>query len=194
MLIIEKKIRVLAKDYQISLLEILHILNNNSFGRLLIKLSKLFGLKRKIKVNPLVIEVVSIYPSILNKEIPSDIVNINKRKYVFKKLYLELNKTKRTINFSNSDNNSFYAISLILKNRDHFFNRLLSKGIECNKMWTNPLCIDVDLNKKWKLNKTPNAEKISKEILNILINPRLNEEEINFQIREISEIFKNHSV
>lgn len=186
------KIQVNTVPYKLNTLDIYKSLRFLPFGRMILDLLKLLKFKKKFKVDPSKIEITPPpflfnYLSISNRK-----VDIEQRKKYTQFFYNELKKEiPKELFHLEFNNNFFHSIPLLVNNQNDVYVTLLNNKIVCGKMWDNPLSKDAQLNKKYKLNKTPNTNFYSKRIINILINdPKYNEKKIKQKAKIISEIVK----
>jgi len=190
------KIGIRPRPYRLNNLDIYKCVRFIPFGRVLLDTLKFFRLKKKIQVDPSRIEVIPT-PNIFDFfVIASRKVDIVKRKEFASFLYEELKKAiPKNLPHLELFNNFFHSIPLLVENRDNIYVSLLKKGINCGKMWDNPLSKDPLLLKRWKLTKTPNVDNnYSKKIINILIDdPKFNENKIRKKAGIISEIIKKYN-
>lgn len=189
------EIGVSSISYKLNNLDIYKCIRFIPFGRTLLDIMKLFKLKKRVKVDPSKIEIVPA-PKLFDFFVisPRKVDIVQRRKFasfLYNSLKKEIPESLPPLDFSN---NFFHSIPLLVNNRDKIYISLLKNKINCGKMWDNPLSKDKNLQKKWKLNKTPEVDNLySKKIINILIDdPKFDKEKIKRLANIISGIVKKY--
>ncbi len=189
------KINIHPVPYKINNLDINKFIRTLPLGKASIKFLKSFKVNKKIEIQPSRISIIST-PKIFDFiTIPARKIDIEKREQFASFLYNELKRQiPKNLPKLELSGNFFNSIPLLVNNQDKVYLSLLNKKINCGKMWDNPLSKDKELQKKWKLRKTPNVDNIySKKIINILIDdPKFDEEAIKREARIISDVVKKY--
>lgn len=191
------KINVHLKPYKLNKLDIYRGIKFIPFSRKILDFLKLFKIKEKLDgVEPQKIEILP-QPKIFDLlTIISRSMNISKRKKIASLLYNELKReipdNLLKLEFSN---NCFHSIPILVDEQDKVYKSLLlKKKINCGKVWYNPLSKDLNLSKKWELNKTPNVDNcFSERIVNIMIDDNnYNKKQIKKKASIISNVVKQY--
>lgn len=179
------EINVKIKNYKLNNLDLYRILASNLLGRFLIDIMRIFNKNKTIKVNPEKIEILPLPLSNLfyfsNKTI--DI----KRRILIANKFLKILQEHIRIKVA-CKNNFFESIPLFVSNREVIFAKLINKAIRTERLWTNPLSLNKELKEKYPLIKTPNAEKFSKQVINVVINPNLSNTKISKDFKSLAKI------
>ncbi len=175
------KMKITSRPYKLTLNNFLGFLRKTIIGRGAISLAKSFGLKKRF--NPSKIDKIDVIgpPSIFQKSrIKREFVDFNLRNKMGKKIYSKLERrfSKKLPKKEFLENNSFYLLPLLVKNRDKRFKELISKGIRCNKAWDNPPVLDRRLKSKLKMPVFRNTSEASSKVISIIINPQWTEKDI----------------
>ena len=182
------RIRIKSKGYRLNSVDTLGIVKKIPLTSKIIKFLKFLGTKKI--VNPSEISKIEILP--LPRFINSfskNQVDFNRRKEVTEYFYKNLKeKILQNLSKLEFENNFFHSIPILVENRDEIFLKLLENKIPCDRMWTDPLHLNKKVISKWKTRKCPNAEFFSKKIINILINPKWEKEQIEKQVETIFKI------
>ncbi|MFA5020206.1 MAG: DegT/DnrJ/EryC1/StrS family aminotransferase [Candidatus Pacearchaeota archaeon] len=124
----------------------------------------------------------------------SNKLKIDKRSEVAISLYETINSKVKLNPKLIRQNNFFYSIPIFVKDKDKdkVYEELIKQGISCNKRWIEPLSTSELLLKKHPLRNCPNANVVSKKIINILINPKLSKKQIKNKAEKISKVLVNY--
>ncbi len=188
------KINVSAKPYKINKLDLLRFIKLIPFSRLILKILRPIKTKAKIKIDPTKVKIISA-PWFFNFFYTSSKkLNIRRRRNVALSIYNILKKENPNICPKlEISSNFFFSIPLFVKNKNKIFNELIKKGIICSTRWTVPLSRNKLILKNQKINKTPNAEELSKKIFHIFIFPTWNKRKIERTAKIISKVIKKYN-
>ena len=151
----KEKIKIKSKKYKFNQLDLARLSYKLPFRNFILKILRIFKIFKK-KQETQAKTKIEIYspPRIFNSFKISDQFNIEKRKKKASAIYNELKKHYNLQKFE-FEYNFFHSIPILVENRDKIFN-ILNRKFKCEKLWTAPF-------------NSPNANKFSKKIINIII-------------------------
>jgi dTDP-4-amino-4,6-dideoxygalactose transaminase len=185
------KIAVTAKSYHINRLDLMRFIKMFKFGDKLIRILRPVKKNLGVQIVPSRTEILSL-PWYANYfYVSSRKIDLAQRmrvsKYLFNLLRKEI-KSKEILPPVREEGNFSYSLILFVKNREEVYSNLIRAGVPCDKRWDFSLDRDAKLAEKWPLYKTPRAREISRQIINILINPNYSESYMRKLSKKISSI------